>query len=173
VLPKKYKLLKGARSTFEGQVLGCDFETISDKDVDAILFIGSGQFHPLGIKAHTEKQVIAINPYDKTIKEITTNFEKEKYLRITKAQHAKTWAVIVGLKPGQRNENKAQEAKQLLESKGMKAYLVILDNCAPQVIDYLPFDAFVITACPRIVLDDWKNYEKPVLLTEEVQLLRN
>jgi len=170
-LPKKYKLMKGRRSNFEGQVLGCDFQTISDKDVDAIILIGSGRFHALGIKSKTEKPVILINPYDKTITEVTADFEKEKYLRVSKAEKAKTWAVVIGEKPGQKNLVLATKAFKELKSKGKKVYKVLLDNCSPDVIDYLPFDAFVITACPRIVLDDWKNYEKPVLLVEEINLL--
>jgi len=53
-----------------------------------------------------------------------------------------------------------------------KAYKIIIENITPDVLDYLPFDAFIITACPRIVYDDWKNYKKPVLLPNEYEELK-
>ena len=46
----KEVILGSSPSTRKGQVLGCNFSSIKELDVDVILFIGSGNFHPLGIK---------------------------------------------------------------------------------------------------------------------------
>ena len=48
----------------EGQLLGCDVGAatkIQDK-VDAFLYIGSGEFHPLGVALQTNKDVFTFNP---------------------------------------------------------------------------------------------------------------
>jgi len=47
----------------EGQLLGCDVgaaEKIQDK-VDAYLYIGSGEFHPLAVALKTKKEVFTFN----------------------------------------------------------------------------------------------------------------
>ena len=49
----------------KGQILGCNFSaatSIAD-EVDSFLFIGSGNFHPLGVILSTKKPVIACDPY--------------------------------------------------------------------------------------------------------------
>ena len=163
---------KGALCAHDSQVLGCDAGSAIDvKDkVDIFLFIGSGEFHPLLVAYETKKPVLKLNPYtDKTDIVNADSWEKEKHLRMDKAHDANTLAVVVGTKPGQRHMNQAEDIKKKLESQGKKAYLVSMNNVTPEKIDYLPFDAFVITACQRIVMDDWKNYRKPLLLPDEIE----
>ena len=62
----------------------------------------------------------------------------------------------------------AKELKKILEEKGYKAFIIVMDDITPEKLLGYQVDAFVITACPRIVVDDWKNYTKPLLLPEEV-----
>ena len=48
----------------EGQLLGCDVgaaSKIQDK-VDAFFYVGSGEFHPLGVALQTNKEVFTFNP---------------------------------------------------------------------------------------------------------------
>ena len=52
-----------------GQVLGCNAEAaekISDK-VDAFLFIGTGEFHPIAVALKTGKPVYTWNPFAKKL----------------------------------------------------------------------------------------------------------
>ena len=44
----------GARLTFPGQVLGCNYSG-DDPDIGHYLFLGSGDFHPIGLVMHTGK----------------------------------------------------------------------------------------------------------------------
>ena len=160
VIPAK----KGKRVTYRGQVLGCD-ASAALTNADSILYIGSGKFHPQFISFVTKKEVIQANPYTNVVETIKpVQWEKEKYLRISKAMNAKSFAWVFSTKPGQKlyPENKVPE----------KDYKIILENITPDALDYLPFDAFVITACPRIVYDDWKNYKKPILLPNEYKELK-
>src|SRR3989338_3991658 len=52
------------RQKYEGQLLGCDIgsaEKVKDK-VDALLYIGTGIFHPLGIAINIDKEVFCYDP---------------------------------------------------------------------------------------------------------------
>ena len=52
-----------------GQVLGCRADSAERlaKDVDAFLFIGGGDFHPLFVAVKTNKDVFCWNPADKLL----------------------------------------------------------------------------------------------------------
>jgi 2-(3-amino-3-carboxypropyl)histidine synthase len=163
---------KGKSCAYPGQILGCDFTaavSIQDK-VDEFLYIGSGRFHPLGVAYYTGKKVIKADPYIKMAEEVKALWEKDSYIRIERAENARTFGIIVGTKPGQMTLKRGKVLKKRLDKKGKKAYIILMDEITPEKVDYLPYDAFVITACPRIVFDDWRNYKKPILLPEEVNV---
>ncbi|MFC2174621.1 diphthamide biosynthesis enzyme Dph2 [archaeon] len=158
------------KTTKEYQILGCDAAgAVSIKDkVDSFLYIGGGRFHPIAIAYYTKKPVVAIDPFSLEAQEIdSAAWEKERALRQTKAMNADSYGIVVSSKPGQKNWNIAETIKKKLESADKKTLVIYLENITPDTL--LPFnvDAFVITACPRIVVDDWKNYTKAVLLPEE------
>lgn len=160
---------RGPAATYDGQVLGCDFNaatSIADK-VDAIIFIGSGRFHPLGLAYATGKKIIQANPYNSHVSEVSIEWEREKYMRIAAAKDAESFGIINGTKPGQRHQY--AQIKKALEKRGKRAYVIEIDEITPEKVDYLPFDAFVILACPRLVLDDWKNFKKAILLPDEAR----
>lgn len=158
---------KGPKCVYDGQVLGCDVfsaMSISDK-VDSFLFIGSGLFHPLVAAYYSKKPVIKADPETGKVEVVSgEKFEREKHLRREKAHNAKSIGIVIGIKNGQQNMRLARKLKRQLKN----SYLIMLNEITPERLDYLPFDIFVITACPRIVLDDWKNFKKPIFLPEEI-----
>ena len=172
-LPRVKKMLQrlGKKVVVGGPVLGCDVTNAEDINtkVDEFLFIGSGRFHGLGVAYFTGKKVLLADPYTNLVSGIDpARSYKEKYLRIAKASDSMVFGIVVGSKPGQKRIGIAEKVKKKLEKQGKKTYLVIMNEITPERLDYLPFDAFVVTACPRIVMDDWKNYKKPLLLPEEI-----
>jgi 2-(3-amino-3-carboxypropyl)histidine synthase len=162
---------QGKKTKYVGQILGCDFGAATSivKKVDAFLFVGSGRFHPLGVAYFTGKKTVAADPYSLKAEMMENKqWEKEKWLRVEKTHDAKNFGVVVCSKQGQKKWKLAEKVKKTLEGQNKKAHFIYMDEITPEKLDYLPFDAFVITACPRIVLDDWKNYKKLVLLSEEI-----
>ncbi len=164
----------GPRITYPGQVLGCDASTavsIMDK-VDAFIFVGTGVFHPMLVAYQTGKQVYAIDPFSKEAKIVNdSQMVKERHLRITKAMNAKSFGVVMSSKPGQFFPDLADKLVKDIKKAGLQSGKIILDLITPDEINYLGYDAYVITACPRIVLDDWKNYKVPILLPDELYSL--
>ena len=158
-----------------GQVLGCDISTtekIKDK-VDAFLYIGSGEFHPLGVALNTKKEVFTFNPVSNVFSKINNN-DIEKYKKIRKAKyvkflHADNIGILVSTKPGQYSYKKAVEIKKKLEEKGKKCFIFVFDSLDANEMQNFPFiDFWVNTACHRIADDENK---KNVIDMSELDLI--
>ncbi len=171
----KEVVLGSSPSTRKGQVLGCNFSSIKDLDVDIILFIGSGNFHPLGIKLFSNTPVLALDPYNSEIRsmdEYADRILRIRFARITKASTARKWGVIVSSKEGQYRMTLAKQLKKTLEDNGMEAYIILADNINPDILlPYLELEAFVVSACPRIAIDDSQMYKKPLLTPQELEIV--
>ena len=159
------------RTTHYYQVLGCDVDGPLNvkEDVDSFLYIGGGRFHPIGIAYYTKRPVIAVDPFSLEVQEVDSAvWEKERALRQTKAMNAQSFGIIVSSKPGQTDWKSAEETKKKLEADGKRALVIYLENASPDSLLPYDVDAFVITGCPRIVVDDWKSYKKAILLPDEI-----
>ena len=148
-----------------GQLLGCDVgaaEKIQDK-VDAFLYIGSGEFHPLGVALSTKKDVFTFNPatsiFSKLSKEEVEKYKKQKKAKLSKFLAADNIGILVSLKPGQYSYRKADEIKNGLKQKGKNCFIFVFDTLDANELNNFPFvDFWVNTACPRIADDkDEKN----------------
>jgi len=161
------------RLNYPGQVVGCDYSNAKSiaKDIEAFLFIGGGQFHAIGVAISTSKPTIVADPYEK--RAFSVNKEAEKILKqqwasIEEAKTAKIFAVLVGLKPGQKRLEEALRVKQTLEENGKTVCLFIVREVTPEaLLEFPTIDAYVNTACPRISLDDSSRFQKPVLTINE------
>lgn len=95
-----------------------------------------------------------------------------RFARITKARSAKKWGILVSSKEGQYRMALAKEIKKTLEENGMEAYIILVDNVNPDVLlPYLELEAFVVSACPRIAIDDSQMYKKPLLTPQELEIV--
>jgi len=137
-----------------GQVLGCNVDSakqIADK-VDAFLFIGSGEFHPVAIALGTEKKVFKWNPLTKQLS-VVQDEEVEKYKKRRKGALARFLSsnkigILVSVKHGQSNIVKALE---LAAKKDKEYYIFACDTLNVSDLENFPFiECWVNTACPRI-----------------------
>ena len=68
----------------------------------------------------------------------------------------------------------AKEIKKILEDNNMEAYIIMADNINPEILlPYMELDAFVVSACPRIAIDDSQMYKKPLLTPQELEIVLN
>ena len=148
----------------EGQILGCDVKAAMIKEAKAILYIGSGYFHPLAFFG-IEKKIFVLNHRTGEIKEISKEMERLKKKRrglILKAVDAEKFLVLVSTKPGQYFPKRAEFVKKELEKRGKSAIIAVSNNIVKDSVENFMADAYVNTACPRI-LDDVEAYQKPLL----------
>jgi 2-(3-amino-3-carboxypropyl)histidine synthase len=165
------------RLSYPGQVIGCDHSNAISivKDVGAFLFVGGGRFHALGVALSTSKPTIVADPYEErafSVDEEAEKILKQRWASISEAQKSKTFAVLIGLKPGQKRLEEALQVKERLEENGKTVYLFAVKEITPEVLMEFPaVDAFVNTACPRTSLDDAARFKKPVLTINEASVV--
>ncbi|MBW2997577.1 diphthamide synthesis protein, partial [Candidatus Woesearchaeota archaeon] len=70
-----YLWKKEIKAVVCGQVLGCDAGAgVRHKgDVDAFLYIGTGEFHPIGVALQTGKPVFVLHPESMNIRKLSSD----------------------------------------------------------------------------------------------------
>ena len=163
----------------KGQILGCNFSaatSIADK-VDLFLYVGSGNFHPLGLLLSTKKPVIACDPYSNEVREKELDDLKDMTLRqrygaIARSKDAKVFGILVGTKRGQQRIKLANKIKDKLDSNQKKSYIFTMNHFSPSNLEsFKDIDCFVSTACPRIAIDDYMQYKIPIITPIELDIL--
>jgi 2-(3-amino-3-carboxypropyl)histidine synthase len=161
------------RLSYPGQVVGCDYSNAKSiaEDVDGFLFLGGGRFHALGLALVTLKPTAVADPFEKKaflITEEVKRIQMQRWACIQEAMKAKTFAVLVGLKPGQKRLEEALAIREKLEKNGKDAYLFAVREITPEMIMNFPtVDAYINTACPRISIDEPSKFVKPMLTFNE------
>jgi 2-(3-amino-3-carboxypropyl)histidine synthase len=152
----------------EGQVLGCNVTAATniDHEVEQYIYIGSGDFHPLEVAIETNKQVIVLDPIMNEVRELEGLKEKilrQRYGAIARCHGAKDFLIIVSSKLGQNRLWMALDINDKLRAMGLGSDIVIMNEVRP---DYL-----VSTACPRLAIDDYLRYPKPIITPVELEIV--
>jgi 2-(3-amino-3-carboxypropyl)histidine synthase len=162
------------RLSYAGQVIGCDYSNARSvaNDVEAFLFVGGGQFHAIGVALSTAKPTVVADPYEGRAYSLNASADrvlKKRWALIELAKKAKVFAVLVGLKPGQKRLDEALEIKRKLEENGRNVSFFAAKEILPEVLMEFPtVEVYVNTACPRLSLDDVARFRKPLLSINEV-----
>jgi 2-(3-amino-3-carboxypropyl)histidine synthase len=167
---------KGPRAKYPGQILGCDMSCAKSvaPRVDGFIYIGTGDFHPLGVALATGKQVAVFNPVSGRSKILdwdNRKFMDKRKAIVAKAALAERFGVLVSTKAGQNRFKLGKEMAEILNRKGRRAYLLAVDELTPERVGNFGLDAFVSVACPRIALDDVERFEKPILTPFEAMAM--
>jgi len=169
---------RGTKATCSGQVLGCDYSSPLSivEEVEVFLFIGGGRFHPLGLSLVTEKDVVTADPYTGGVRRIDERdrmeIAKKRWAAISKAQQAKRFGVILGLKTGQRRLVTAKTLKEKLEERGREALLLCMEEVNfENLANFAEAEAFIETACPRIAIDGIEGLHQPLITAEEALVM--
>ena len=165
------------RLAYPGQVIGCDYSNARSiaKDVEAFLFVGGGRFHAVGVALSTLKPTIVADPFDNmafSVSEEAEKIVKQRWIVIEEAGRAKTFAILIGLKPGQTRLEQALHVKEKLEKSGKKVLLLAAREVTPdRLLQFPTIDAYVNTACPRVSIDDASCFKKPILTIREISVI--
>ncbi|MGE5188411.1 MAG: diphthamide biosynthesis enzyme Dph2 [Betaproteobacteria bacterium] len=162
---------------YPGQVSGCNYSNVKSiaDEVEAFLFLGGGIFHAIGIALSTAKPTVIADPYDNRaflVNKQAAQILKQRFASIQEAKTAKTFGVLVGLKPGQKHLDTALKVKEKAEKNERVAYLLAGREINPEVLLEFPnIAAYVNTACPRISLEATSKFSKPVLTVNEFMVV--
>lgn len=166
----------GPRAKYPGQLLGCDFSCARSvvSHVDGFLYLGTGDFHPIGAALATGKQVLTVNPisgHSKLISPDIDDFLRGRKAMIARAAAGERFGIIVSTKPGQARFNLAAALVESFKHAGRDACLLAVDEVRPEELNDFRFDVFVCAACPRIPIDDMERFERPVLTPFEARVM--
>ncbi|MCL4347209.1 MAG: diphthamide biosynthesis enzyme Dph2 [Candidatus Thermoplasmatota archaeon] len=157
------------------QLLGCDYSAgldIEDR-VDMFLYVGDGDFHPIGLAVLSERPLVCANPMNGTVRKIDSLRDvimKQRLVAIERAMQAKTFGVLVSSKLGQRRRTVAEKLLASIKAAGRSAALIQTNIVTPELIGSYGFDAFASTVCPRVAIDDYARYPKPILTPVEAEI---
>ena len=158
----------GVRSPNPGQVLGCSYGAARSCNKKEILFVGTGQFHPLGVQLATGARVVALDPYCQTIEVISSErFLRRRFALIEVAKKAGSFGIILTLKSGQKRQQLAERLAMLRKD----AFIVALREVSPDELLNLGFSCYVNTACPRLAYDDQERFPVPVISPQEFEIV--
>ncbi len=152
---KEYLEKDGKEVHIAGQMVGCNAGKAIPlkKKVDAFLFVGSGEFHPLELIDSTKiKKLYFLNP----VTENFSKFKEEELERMEKKRRAKTSkylmadkiGILVSTKPGQENLKAALKFKETCEKE---VYVFLADEIDINSLeDFNDIKLWVNTCCPRL-----------------------
>ena len=162
---------KKGYSAYQGHVVGCEYNGLKtiQEDVEAFVVIGN-RFHSVGAALSVTKPVYLIDVYNDEVSEMS-NFRdriiKERAISISKLRDAKNVGIIVELKPGQQFGS-ANGLIQKFKDKGKNVILISMNELShDKIMNFYNIDAFIELACPRIAIDDYSKYPKPILTFKE------
>jgi len=148
---------------YKGIVLGCKAPRL---ERGCVVYLGTGEFHPIKIQQENpNSKVIIANPLTNQVRKlnpgVVEKIKRKKIIRFSKVMNARTIGILISIKKGQHNYGVGVRVKKILESKGKKAYLFLGDEIRDNALmDFLGVDAWINTACPRIIEDE---FSKPVI----------
>jgi len=143
ILSKRYNI------TQTTQILGCS-KPIFSKNTEAVLLIGSGQFHAVSLAITTNLPIYILDSdkLRKVSEEEINDFKKKQqgaYLRFLDSNRV---GILVSAKPGQENLKRAINIRTKLKDK--KTYLFISNEIDVKQFENFKIDAWVNTTCPRL-----------------------
>jgi len=171
------RVARPSRPTLKpGQVIGCDYTCAKSLigGVDHILFLGGGLMHPVGLRLSTGLPVVAVDPLAKEaldVEHYARRVVARRLSDIASASEARSFGVIVGLKPGQRRLGLVKSVVDELRRAGREVVLLACREVSPSLEANFPsVEAFVVTSCPLIALFDCEAFRKPILTPAEARL---
>ncbi|MFO7792768.1 MAG: diphthamide biosynthesis enzyme Dph2 [Candidatus Saliniplasma sp.] len=158
------------RVKYPGQVLGCNYST-KVPDADTHLYIGTGRFHPLGLSMSLKDDVFIFNPVSGEFSSTENKMDRllrKRFAVISASEDAEKVGVILSQKSGQRRE----KIIDILKETKSDIIVTEFDEVEPSLVDDFQWDCAVNTACPRIALDDDRNYRTKILTPIEFLIAR-
>ena len=142
---------KGYNVSVAGQMVGCNASNALRLKVDAFVFIGSGEFHPLELVKVT-KEIYFVNPFSgkvsKFSKEELTKLENQLKGKIKKYLMADKIGILVSTKPGQEH---LKNALYFAENCGKEAYVFLANEIdVNKLEDFNDIEMWVNSSCPRL-----------------------
>jgi 2-(3-amino-3-carboxypropyl)histidine synthase len=162
---------KKGNVAYEGHIVGCQYSGLKDieDEVEAFVILGNN-FHSMGAAMSVDKPVFLIDVYNDKITNmagVRDKILKQRIISIEKLRDAKNVGVIIESKIGQKFGVSDLIIKKL-KAKGKNVILITMNELSPdKLMNFYNIDCFIELACPRIAIDDYAKYQKPIVTFKE------
>ncbi|MBI2029879.1 diphthamide synthesis protein [Candidatus Gottesmanbacteria bacterium] len=168
---------KSGHAAYEGHIVGCEYSGLKfiEKDVEAFVIIGNN-FHSMGAALTVNKPVVLFDVYNNEIKnagKLREKILKQRAISIQKLRDAKNVGIIVEVKPGQQFGSPKYLVNKLKEQGKKPIVITMSELTIDKIMNFYHVDAFIELACPRIAIDDFAKYPKPILTFKEALVALN
>ena len=162
-------------AAYNGHVVGCEYNSLKSMVDKAFIVIGN-QFHSLGAALSVNKPIILLDTYNMEIvnmEELKNKIIKQRAAAIDKIKDSKNLGIIVGTKPGQKFGS-FENIKKKLENLGKNVFILTIDEMTQdKLTNFYNIDGFIELACPRIAIEDYNKYNKPIITFKESLVVLN
>jgi 2-(3-amino-3-carboxypropyl)histidine synthase len=156
---------------YEGHIVGCQYSGLKEieDEVECFVILGN-QFHSMGAVLAVKKPVVLLDVYNDDVKDmagIRDKILKQRAISIEKLREARNVGIIVEVKPGQKF-GPPSSLLEKLKGAGKNAVLISMNEITPdKIMNFYNIDAFIELACPRIAIDDFAKFSRPILTYRE------
>ena len=167
-LGDKITIGRGVLATEEGQVLGCD-PGACNVEADVNVIITDGIFHGVLARMQTGRKTYILTPAGKLIDvdPHVDGYVRQREVAKLLAKEARRIGVVITTKKGQMYKDVAETVAKKIRDAGVEADILVCDYFYPEYVEGMPYDAYVFTGCPRVPIDDYTRFKKPVLTVAE------
>jgi 2-(3-amino-3-carboxypropyl)histidine synthase len=124
----------------------------------------------MGAVLSIDKPVLLLDVYNNEIKDmkgVKDKILKQRIISVEKFKEAKKVGIIVGIKQGQKFGSQKILVDKF-EKLGKKVIIITMSELTPdKLMNFYDIDGFVELACPRIAVDDFSKYNKPIITFKE------
>ncbi len=164
-------------AAYDGHVVGCEYNSLKliQDEVDCFLVIGN-QFHSLGAAMSVTKPVFLIDVYNNELvdmEKLKNKVIKQRFAAIEKIKSSKNIGIIVGIKPGQRFGNFKVIINKFRKIGKNVIIITMNEMTKDKLINFYNIEGFIELACPRIAVEDYDKYEKPIITFRESLVVLN
>ncbi|HOW36891.1 MAG TPA: diphthamide biosynthesis enzyme Dph2 [Candidatus Pacearchaeota archaeon] len=162
---------KLGRVAYEGHITGCQYQGLKaiQDEVECFVILGN-QFHSMGAVLAVDKPVFLIDVYNDEVRSMQGLKEKilkQRAISIQKLKDAQNIGIITETKLGQKF-NSPKILLDKIKSQGKNVIVITMNEFGPdKLMNFYSIDAFIELACPRIAIDDFAKYPKPLLTLNE------
>jgi len=158
-----------------GAILGC--MPLIDANCSSYMVIAGGEFHCLAQLLHVLSSGInaAVLCYDPFRGIVVDSSDKARRMlavrmwKVEEARYARRWLIVDGFYGQSRNHIVKILSREIVK-RGGTAHIVkalYIDEKLLRNLGVDNYDVAVISSCPRIAVDDFAHFEKPVLTVRE------
>jgi 2-(3-amino-3-carboxypropyl)histidine synthase len=124
-----------------------------------------------------EERVIAVDPYTggvRYVDDVVRRVLMKRFWTMRKFVDARNVGIIVGGLPGQHRPGVVDALVKLARRRAMRIGLLYAERLTREMLDNLDpgsYDAYIVTSCPRLAIEDFDDYWKPVLAPGEARIV--